>query len=100
MDGFMASRAIRVGSGPNAGTPIVALTADVLPETAVACREAGMDGHLTKPIEPRLLCELAERLVAVPARAASGGTRPDAAACLDPAVPAALARRVGPRCLV
>jgi PAS domain S-box-containing protein len=97
MDGFMASRAIRAGGGPNAGTPIVALTADVLPETTAACREAGMDGHLTKPIELRLLSELALQLAAAPVPAAAGRTGfGGAATCLDPAVLAALAGRVGP----
>jgi CheY-like chemotaxis protein len=58
MDGFMASRAIRAGGGPNAGTPIVALTADVLPSTIVACREVGITSHLAKPIEWLKLQEL------------------------------------------
>jgi CheY-like chemotaxis protein len=58
MDGFMAAQAIRSGGGPNAATPVVALSADVLPETARACREAGMDGSLTKPIDPRRLQEV------------------------------------------
>jgi PAS domain S-box-containing protein len=60
MDGIMATRAIRTGGGPNARTPVVALSADVQPETAAACRAAGMDGSLAKPIEPeRLLAVLA-----------------------------------------
>jgi PAS domain S-box-containing protein len=97
MDGFMATRAIRAGGGPNVGTPIVALTADVLPETAAACREAGMDGHLTKPIEPRFLSELTAQLITVSARAAVGGTGDGGATeCLDQEVSEALARRVGP----
>ncbi|MEK0081813.1 ATP-binding protein [Benzoatithermus flavus] len=58
MDGFMATQAIRSGGGPNATTPIVALSADVLPETARACRTAGMDGNLAKPIEAERLKEV------------------------------------------
>ena len=67
LDGCMATRAIRAGGGPNVATPIVALTADVLPATAAACREAGMAGHLAKPIELRQLGGLLGRLEAVPA---------------------------------
>jgi PAS domain S-box-containing protein len=69
MDGFMAAQAIRSGGGPNATTPIVALSADVLPETASACRAAGMDGHLAKPIDrPRLRELLGGIGAAAPAR--------------------------------
>ncbi len=51
IDGLEATRQIRAG-GPNAATPILALTADVDPSAAVACREAGMDDVITKPIVP------------------------------------------------
>ncbi len=47
MDGLALARAIRAGG---ATLPIVALTADVTPETAAACRESGMQGYLTKPV--------------------------------------------------
>jgi len=41
--------------------PIIALTANVLPEQIARCREAGMDDHLGKPISPeRLLDVLAQ----------------------------------------
>ena len=55
MDGLQATRAIRSGGGPNAGTPIVALSANVLATHVDACREAGMDDHLGKPISPHEL---------------------------------------------
>jgi PAS domain S-box-containing protein len=53
MDGFELTRRIRAqeASGHVARLPIVALTADVLPETARQCEEVGMDGYLRKPIE-------------------------------------------------
>ena len=66
MDGLMATQAIRSGGGPNAATAIVALSADVLPETARAFREAGMVGHLAKPIDPQRLRELLGTLAAAP----------------------------------
>ncbi|CAN5121704.1 response regulator [soil metagenome] len=48
MDGPSATRAIRA-SGDR--TPIVALTANAFAEDRKACLEAGMDDHLTKPLE-------------------------------------------------
>ncbi len=41
-----------------ARTPIVALTADALEDGKKACREAGMDGFLTKPVDPAELEEM------------------------------------------
>lgn len=50
MDGLTATQKIRAGRGPNASTPIVALTANAFVEDAEACRKAGMNEHLTKPL--------------------------------------------------
>ncbi|HZZ32273.1 MAG TPA: ATP-binding protein, partial [Phenylobacterium sp.] len=50
MDGFTAARAIRRQASPNRDTPIIALSADVLPEHAAAGAKAGMNGHIAKPI--------------------------------------------------
>jgi len=50
MDGLAATRAIRDGAGPNRGTPSVALSANVLSQHLDACREAGMNDHIGKPI--------------------------------------------------
>ncbi|HKU64792.1 MAG TPA: ATP-binding protein, partial [Rhizomicrobium sp.] len=60
MDGIEAARAIRAAEarGGAARTPIVALTADVLESGKHACREAGMDGFLTKPVDPAELEEM------------------------------------------
>jgi PAS domain S-box-containing protein len=60
MDGIEAARAIRAAEA-RAGhgrTPIVALTADALEDGKRACREAGMDGFLTKPVDPAELEEM------------------------------------------
>ena len=48
MDGFEATREIRRLSIEQ--PPIVALTGDDDAETQQACSDAGMNGHLTKPI--------------------------------------------------
>jgi PAS domain S-box-containing protein len=55
MDGMEAARAIRAGCGPNANTPIIALTADAMPKHVAACFAAGMNAHVAKPINPREL---------------------------------------------
>jgi CheY-like chemotaxis protein len=55
MDGFAATRAIRERTGPVATIPIVALTASAQPEHLARCREAGMNEHLTKPLDQNAL---------------------------------------------
>ncbi|HEY2660040.1 MAG TPA: ATP-binding protein [Caulobacteraceae bacterium] len=50
MDGLAATRAIRAHSDLNRSAPILALSANVLPIHLAACREAGMDDHVAKPI--------------------------------------------------
>ena len=55
IDGLQATRAIRAGHGVNRATRIVALTADVEAENLSACRAAGIDGVLPKPISPEQL---------------------------------------------
>jgi CheY-like chemotaxis protein len=57
MDGMAATRAIRASSKLNKYTPIVALTANVLPPQIAACHAAGMDDHIAKPISPLDLLE-------------------------------------------
>lgn len=55
MDGIEATRAIRTLPGPAARVPIIALTASADPAAMTACRLAGVDDHVTKPIEPGVL---------------------------------------------
>ena len=54
LDGIEATRRIRTDEIANGRvrTPIVALTADVVETGKRACQEAGMDGFLSKPIDP------------------------------------------------
>jgi signal transduction histidine kinase/DNA-binding response OmpR family regulator len=61
MDGIEAARRIRAAETGGTHTPIIALTADALPESAAACREAGMDGFVAKPLDrERLTAALAQ----------------------------------------
>ncbi|WP_454758982.1 ATP-binding protein [Caulobacter segnis] len=55
MDGLTATRAIRALGGDAAATPIIALTANVLPDQVAFYRASGMDDHVGKPINPREL---------------------------------------------
>ena len=59
MDGLTATRHIRALASPRAANiPIIAMTANVLPEQVARCREAGMNDHLGKPINPAKLIEI------------------------------------------
>jgi len=51
MDGWEAARRIRALGGEAALTPIIALSADVMPETAEQCRRVGMVDVAAKPIK-------------------------------------------------
>ena len=59
MDGLTAARRIRALPIPSAQTtPIIAMTANVLPDQIATCVEAGMDDHLGKPMQPGRLLEV------------------------------------------
>ena len=53
MKGTKAAEVIRHNEGNNKHTPIIALTADVVPATRIQIKESGMDGYLLKPIDER-----------------------------------------------
>jgi len=71
MNGYDAARGIRELDRPDAkSVPIFAMTADALSEDAQKCREAGMNGHIAKPISPDVLFETLERSMPSPDRKA------------------------------
>ena len=56
MDGIAATKAIRAMERSDAGTvPIIALTADAFAEDAQRCLDAGMNTHMAKPIDVKML---------------------------------------------
>ena len=58
MDGLQATREIRALDHPDAKSiPIIAMTANVFDEDVERSMEAGMDAHLSKPVEPDVLYE-------------------------------------------
>ena len=55
LDGRETTRRLRAGNGPNALTPVVAVTADTAPEDVAACQAAGMAYFVSKPLTPTAL---------------------------------------------
>jgi signal transduction histidine kinase/CheY-like chemotaxis protein len=66
LDGFSATQQLRAWEVGNQRirTPVVALTAHILAEHKERARQAGMDGHMAKPVELSQLRELIEHWVA------------------------------------
>lgn len=64
LDGLSAARTIRELSVPRAKTvPILAMTASAFEEDIRNSLEAGMNEHLSKPINPRSLYEIVEKYI-------------------------------------
>jgi signal transduction histidine kinase/CheY-like chemotaxis protein len=51
LDGLAATRLIRALDHPARDVPIIAMTANVLPQQVSACRQAGMTDHIGKPFK-------------------------------------------------
>ena len=65
MDGLNATRAIRALDRPDAkAVPIIAMTANVFDEDVQRSLQAGMNAHLSKPIETEHLYDTMARLIA------------------------------------
>ena len=63
MNGLDATRAIRELEDPWASSiPIVAMTADAFSENVTACMEAGMNGHIAKPVDIKLVIKEIRRI--------------------------------------
>ena len=64
MDGYEATRQIRALEDPDiAGIPIIAMTANAFEEDKKTALEAGMNGHIAKPIDVPVLLELLWEIV-------------------------------------
>ena len=65
MDGLEATKTIRAMDRADAsGIPIIALTANAFEEDVQRSLEAGLDAHLSKPVEPETLFRTLEDLIA------------------------------------
>ncbi|NCD03528.1 MAG: response regulator, partial [Clostridia bacterium] len=59
MNGLEAARSIReLKKADSATVPIIAMTADAFSEDIIKTEEAGMNGHLPKPVEPDKLYQI------------------------------------------
>ena len=64
MDGLEATRRIRAMARPDAKEiPIIALTANAFDEDVQRSLQAGLDAHLSKPVQPEALYETLESLI-------------------------------------
>ena len=64
MDGLEATRAIRASNRADAKTvPIIALTANAFDEDVQRSMQAGLNAHLSKPVQPEVLFETLESLI-------------------------------------
>ena len=63
MNGLDATRAIRKLPNPVARSiPIIAMTADAFSENVAECMKAGMNGHIAKPIDVKLVIKEIRRI--------------------------------------
>jgi signal transduction histidine kinase len=69
MDGLEATRRIRALHGARGQVPILALTAYTFLDQMAQCRDAGMDGHIAKPVDyATLMREIADAIARAPPR--------------------------------
>lgn len=59
MDGYQATRLIR--SNGHHELPIIALTANAMPEDRHVCLSAGMSDYITKPVKPTTLAQILQK---------------------------------------
>ncbi|MBR4466738.1 MAG: response regulator, partial [Clostridia bacterium] len=63
MNGLDASRTIRALADPWASSiPIIAMTADAFSENVTECLNAGMNGHIAKPVDVKLVIKEIRRI--------------------------------------
>ncbi len=64
MDGYEATQHIREMTKPQiAGTPIIAMTANAFDEDKQKSRDAGMNAHITKPVDVEKLLKVLDRFI-------------------------------------
>ena len=62
MNGLEATKAIRALEGLKSSIPIVAMTADAFSENITECLNAGMNGHISKPIDINIVIKEIRRI--------------------------------------
>ncbi len=61
MNGYEAARLIRESSRGDADLPIIAMTADAFSDDIQRCLDSGMDEHVPKPIDVKLVFEVLKK---------------------------------------
>ena len=61
VDGYQATGIIRASERPDAGVPIIAMTANAFVEDRQRARAAGMTEHLAKPLDQAVLVQMLRR---------------------------------------
>jgi len=64
MDGLAATRAIKALNGAVGDVPIIAMSADALPQQVERCYAAGMVDHVAKPVQREVLYAKVSRWLA------------------------------------
>ena len=65
MNGYEATKAIRSLPDPaKAQLPVIAMSANAFAEDVQACLDAGMDGHVAKPVDTQVLKRTLEEILA------------------------------------
>lgn len=77
MNGLEAARRVRDDGGPNADTPIIAITADVMAENQQQVFHAGMNDILLKPLNEEGLIETIGNFVTLPETAMEKPGQPE-----------------------
>ena len=63
MNGYEAVKIIRTLDEHNAKVPIIAMTANAFRIDRINAKKAGMDGHLSKPLDVALLLSKLQKLL-------------------------------------
>ncbi|MDQ3940617.1 MAG: response regulator [Actinomycetota bacterium] len=77
-DGYRATEEIRRREDAAYRVPIIAMTADAMTGDAERCLAAGMDDHVAKPVDMRVLGETLQRWIAERSHVTSMSTLPSA----------------------
>ena len=83
IDGLQATRAIRALPA-HRHTPVLSMTANAFGDDRLACEQAGMQDHIVKPVDPRLLYAALLRWLPAADASHDHGARDSQAAMLTP----------------
>lgn len=84
MDGLVATEKLRAFGGRFATVPVVAMTANTSAADEAACRAAGMNDFISKPLDINLLAAMVERVTAQDSANDSAAPQPATAITANP----------------